>query len=137
MQLHQIQPKQKNKTRKRIGRGGKRGTFSGRGVKGQNSRAGTRKMQPIIREIVKRYPKLRGYRHNLKKGFVAAVNLSVLEREFKTGEKVTPKSLISKGIISKIKGRVPEVKILGKGKLTKKLIFSGVEMSASAKEKTK
>ena len=122
MQLHQIQPKQKNKTRKRIG---------------QNSRAGTRKMQPIIREIVKRYPKLRGYRHNLKKGFVAAVNLSVLEREFKTGEKVTPKSLISKGIISKIKGRVPEVKILGKGKLTKKLIFSGVEMSASAKEKTK
>lgn len=40
MQIHQLNPKQKKKNKKRIGRGGKRGTYCGRGVKGQKSRAG-------------------------------------------------------------------------------------------------
>lgn len=59
MQLHELQPKHKLKKQKRIGRGGKRGTYSGRGIKGQKSRAG-RKLKPAIREFIKRYPKLRG-----------------------------------------------------------------------------
>lgn len=61
MQLHELRPKHKIKKGKRIGRGGKRGTYSGRGMKGQKSRAGTR-FEPIIRGLIKRYPKLRGYR---------------------------------------------------------------------------
>lgn len=61
MQLHQLRPIHKKKPRKRVGRGGKRGTYSGRGVKGQKSRSGAR-LQPVIRELIKRYPKLRGYR---------------------------------------------------------------------------
>jgi large subunit ribosomal protein L15 len=61
MQLHEIKPTHKLKKRKRVGRGGKRGTYSGRGQKGQLSRAG-RKLKPLIREIIKRYPKLRGYK---------------------------------------------------------------------------
>lgn len=40
MQLHELKPKHKAKKKKRVGRGGKRGTFSGRGVKGQKARAG-------------------------------------------------------------------------------------------------
>jgi len=62
MQLHQLSPKHKSKKRKRVGRGGKRGTYCGRGMKGQKSRAGA-KFVPIIRGLIKRYPKLRGYRN--------------------------------------------------------------------------
>jgi large subunit ribosomal protein L15 len=61
MQLHEIKPIYKIKKKKRIGRGGKRGTYSGKGIKGQKSRAGTR-FEPIIRGLIKRYPKLRGYK---------------------------------------------------------------------------
>ena len=61
MQLHEIKPIHKVKKPKRVGRGGKRGTYSGRGQKGQKSRAG-HKMKPVVRELVKRYPKLRGYK---------------------------------------------------------------------------
>ncbi len=134
MQIHQLKPKRKNKPAKRIGRGGKRGTFSGRGVKGQKSRSGTHKIQPIIRELIKRYPKLRGYRQNPKKEFEVAINLSKLDKVFKDGEKVTPDSLIEKGLIGKIKGKMPEVKILGTGELTKKLKFEGVKMSKQAEK---
>jgi len=61
MQIHQIKTIHKEKEPKRVGRGGKRGTYCGRGGKGQTARAG-HKMQPVIRELIKRYPKLRGYR---------------------------------------------------------------------------
>jgi large subunit ribosomal protein L15 len=59
MQLHEIQPCQKQKTKKRIGRGGKRGTYSGKGMKGQKSRAGA-KIRPEVRDLIKKTPKLRG-----------------------------------------------------------------------------
>jgi len=71
MQLHELNPEHKNKTKKRIGRGGKRGTYSGRGMKGQNARAG-RKLRPAIRDLIQQLPKLRGSknfgpRHKKKK----------------------------------------------------------------------
>lgn len=65
MQLHELKPKHKRKKRKRVGRGGKRGTYSGRGIKGQKARAG-RRLKPVIRELIKRYPKLRGYKFKAK-----------------------------------------------------------------------
>lgn len=63
MQIHELQPKNKRKAKKRVGRGGKRGTFSGRGVKGQKSRAGTGKSRIAGGQasILKRTPKLRGH----------------------------------------------------------------------------
>jgi len=137
MQLHELRPKHKLKKKKRIGRGGKRGTYSGQGIKGQKSRAG-RKMQPVIRELIKRYPKLRGYRIGSKaKGQkpTAIINLEVLEKKFNSGEKINPEVLLEKGMFRKIKGRTPEIKILGKGKLTKSLTFEGCQLSKSAKEK--
>lgn len=133
MQLHQLKPKHKLKKKKRIGRGGKRGTYSGRGVKGQKARAG-RKLKPIIRELIKRYPKLKGYRKRAEKKKIALVNIEVLEKKITPEEIVNPESLIKKRIIRKIKGRVPEVKILGKGKLTKKLIIENCQVSKGAKE---
>jgi large subunit ribosomal protein L15 len=61
MQLHQIKPAHEanNKDKKRIGRGGKRGTYSGHGMKGQKSRAGHR-IRPAERDLIQHLPKLRG-----------------------------------------------------------------------------
>ena len=134
MQIHQIKPKHKLKKKKRVGRGGKRGTYSGKGIKGQKSRAG-RKMVPVIRELIKKYPKLRAYRAQNRAKDVAVVNLKDLDKNFKDSEIVNPKALLEKKLIRRIKGRTPKVKILGKGELSKKLIIEDCEMSENVKEK--
>jgi large subunit ribosomal protein L15 len=138
MQLHQLKPIHKQKRPKRIGRGGKRGKYSGRGIKGQRARAG-RKLKPVIKEIIKKYPKLRGYGFKSKiknqKLKIAIINLEDLEKKFKEGEIVSPQTLLEKGIIRRIKGKVPKVKILGKGEITKNLIIENCLVSKSAKEK--
>ena len=136
MQLQEVKPIHKPKKRKRVGRGGKRGTYSGRGMKGQKSRAGAR-FQPIVRELIKRYPKLRGYRFKSRGKLRAAVlNLEILEKKFKEGEEVNPQTLLDKGLIRRIKGRIPLVKILGKGDIKKALNFKDCLFSKTAREKT-
>ena len=69
MQLYQLRTTNKKRSRKRVGRGGKRGTYSGRGLKGQKSRAG-RKPRPGFAGgdtlLAKRFPKQRGQRGKLK-----------------------------------------------------------------------
>ena len=136
MQLHELKPKHKSKKKKRIGRGGKRGTFSGRGVKGQKSRAG-RGPRPAIRDIIKKIPKKRGYRFKSIKKKPQIVNLKDLEKQFKSNEKVTPETLLEKGLIGKVKGKMPKVKILGQGKLTKKVAIEGCSMSKSVERAIK
>ena len=134
MQIHQVKPTHKLKKKKRVGRGGKRGTYSGRGIKGQRSRAG-REFAPVIRELIKKYPKLRGYRFKGIEKNLVAINIKVLEKKFKESETVNPKVLLQRKIIRRIKGKPPKVKILGEGKLTKKLIIERCEVSKNAKEK--
>ena len=134
MQLHQLKPTHKKKKKKRIGRGGKRGTYSGRGIKGQKARAGA-SLKPAIRVFIKRYPKLRGYKFKGKKKKSTSINVETLEKNFKKGETVNPKTLLEKKIISKIKGRSPEVKILGRGEIKKALTIEGCKLSKAAKEK--
>lgn len=134
MQLHELRPKHKLKGRKRIGRGGKRGTYSGRGIKGQKARAG-RKLKPPIRELIKRYPKLRGYRFKPWRVKPVIVNIEILEKQFKAGEQVSPKILLERKLIRRTKGKMPKVKILGKGELTKALIIEGCQVSKTAREK--
>lgn len=139
MQLHELRPKHKLKKRKRVGRGGKRGTYSGRGQKGQKSRSG-RRLQPVVRELIKRYPKLRGYRMKSRfpiSNFQTIVNLDVLEKKFDSGDKVNPKVLLEKKIIDRIKGRLPQVKILGQGELKKTLTLENLLISKQAKDKIK
>ena len=130
MQLHQLSPKYKSKKKRRVGRGGKRGTYSGRGVKGQKSRAGA-KIRPAMRDIIKKIPKKRGYRFKSIREKPEVINLQDLEKHFKEGEIVSPETLLNKGLIAKVKGRMPEVKILGKGKLSKKLEVENCLMSKS------
>ncbi len=134
MQLHELRPKQKKKNKKRIGRGGKRGTYSGRGIKGQKARAGA-SFKPAIRTFIKRYHKLRGYRFKRTGRKPEILNISTLERKFSAEEKINPEILFERKLIRKVKGRIPKVKILGKGEITKKLTIENCEMSKIAREK--
>ncbi|MDD5606307.1 MAG: uL15 family ribosomal protein [Candidatus Pacebacteria bacterium] len=134
MQIHQLQTKNKFKKKKRKGRGGKRGTYSGKGQKGQKARAG-RKLEPAIRGVIKRYPKLRGYKFKKFDRKIVVLNLQDLEGKFKEGETITPLVLIEKKIIKKQKGKIPFVRILGKGEISTKLNFEQCYLSKSAKEK--
>lgn len=136
MQIHQLQPTHKRKKGKRIGRGGKRGTYSGRGIKGQKSRAG-RQMVPSIRQLIKKYPKLRGYRFKIRSPKPATVDLKTLEKNFKKGDLISPSTLLKKKLISRIKGKIPKVKILDRGELKKELIIKNCQVSKSAEEKIK
>jgi large subunit ribosomal protein L15 len=136
MQIHQLKPIHKLKKKKRVGRGGKKGTYSGKGLKGQKSRAG-RKMVPIIRELFKKYPKLRGYSARRSDKSVAVVNISEINKKFKESEVVNPTTLLEKGLIRRVKGRVPKVKILGKEKLNKKITVENCQFSKTAEENVK
>lgn len=137
MQLHQIKPSYRLKKRKRIARGGKRGNYSGRGIKGQKSRAGAG-IRPAIRDVMMRLPKQRGRaKHSFKSLFEKPVvlNLFDIDKKFKDGEIVNPASLVSKKLVYKISGRFPAIKILGAGKISKKLNFQGILLSLSARAK--
>lgn len=117
-----------------MGRGGKRGTYSGKGLKGQKSRAGKTTF-PIIREYIKKYPKLRGYRFNVFSDRIAVINVGTLDKFFENDSVVDPKTLLEKRLIRRIKGKMPKVKILGKGDLKKKLTIKDCDLSKTAKEK--
>lgn len=130
--LHSLKPHHGGRKKRRIGRGGKRGTFSGRGIKGQRARAGA-KIRPSERDILKKIPKLRGYKFKSFQPLPQVVNMRELNRVFKDGETVSPDTLLRCGLVQRIKGRTPVVKILGKDALHKKLTFKDVRFSKSAK----
>ncbi len=140
MQLHQLQPRTTRKSIKRVGRGGKRGKTSGKGGKGQTARAGG-KPRPEMRDTIKRLPKLRGHGKNRARTVnadqmpIVVINLSALEASFEAGETVSPATLLAKGLIVTKKGKVPEVKILGNGEITKKITLSGCLFSTPVKAK--
>jgi len=137
MQFHEIVKTYKSKKTKRVGRGGKRGTYSGKGLKGQKSRAG-KKIRPEVRDMIKKLHKKRGYgvhrSDTVRSDKPDFANLSTLEKISNTGEKITPKFLVEKGIISKREERRTSIKILGGGAITKKLNISGCKISESARK---
>ena len=134
MQLHNLKRNKTNKVSRQIGRGGKRGTTSGRGTKGQNARAGN-KRRPEMRDIIKKLPKLRGYRFNSYGVKPVVLNLHLINKTFEVGEDVNPTTLLAKNLIKKKSGKMPEVKILATGTLTKALKFETCLISDAAKAK--
>ena len=126
---------QKNKKRRRVGRGAGSGfgKTCGRGHKGQRSRAGY-SVHPTFEggqmPLVRRVPK-RGFNNRWALG-VLAVNVGDLEMSFDDGAEVTPATLKEKNLA---KSRYDVLKILGDGPLTKKLKVSAHRFSKSAKEK--
>ncbi|MGC9049203.1 MAG: 50S ribosomal protein L15 [Patescibacteria group bacterium] len=137
MNLSNLKPFPKSKKRpKRVGRGDSsgHGTYSGRGQKGQRARSGGRKGLKLkgIKSMIKRIPKLGGFRSIYPR--MAIVNLENIEKKFSDNDLVTPEKLLEKGLIKSIKNGV---KILGQGKLTKKLTVKANAFSKSAEEAIK
>ena len=135
MQIQDVKRRHKNKKAKLIGRGGKRGTTSGKGTKGQKARSG-RKLRPEMRDLIKRVPKLRGRGKNSNKTIQVLpeiINVEVISNFYNDGESVNPKSLLKKGLVKKVGGKTPKIKILGEGELKKKLKIEGCVVSLSAK----
>jgi large subunit ribosomal protein L15 len=144
LSLSSLRPAQARKARKRVGRGlgSGKGRYSGRGIKGQKSRAGSHTMRAGFEggqmPVYMRLPKKRGStsKDALPIGphrtVTQGVNVRELERVFETGAEVTPEALREKGLIKSLRR---DVKILGHGELTKTLSVTAHRFSASAREK--
>ena len=138
MQTNNLVRKTKNQKKKIVGRGGKRGKTSGRGTKGQWAH-GSHGVRPEMRDIIKKFPKLRGHGKNRARTVNSSVvkptvvKLGALNDTFKDGDIVSSKTLVAAGLAQKSKGKNPQVKILASGELNKKLKFVGVLVSDNAK----
>lgn len=130
MQLHQLGRNSYKRRKKRVGRGGKRGTYSGRGQKGQKARAG-RKIRPAERDLFQRFPKLRGVKHSAVTAKPKIFNLADLEKIFVT-ELINKQSFIEKGIIKRIS---EPIKILGNGEIKRAITIEGLKISQKARAK--
>lgn len=125
----------KNKKRVGRGQGSGLGTTSGSGNNGQKARSGGSGgpylgfeggQVPLYRRLA-----TRGFTNSRFKLVYQSINLMLIEKSYENGETVNLETLIQKGIIRPCEKMV---KILGKGKLTKKLEVAGLKISASAKE---
>ena len=144
LNLSNLKPAQARKTRKRVGRGlgSGKGRYSGRGIKGQKSRAGSNKMPAGFEggqmPIDMRVGKLRGNTSadampiGPFRTYSQPVNVGALDERFDAGADVTLEALKAAGLISKLS---VDVKILGEGELTKKLSITAHSFSKSAVEK--
>jgi large subunit ribosomal protein L15 len=144
LNLSNLKPAQPRKDRKRVGRGlgSGKGRYSGRGIKGQKSRAGSNKMPAGFEggqmPIDMRLGKLRGATSadampiGPFRTYSQPVNVGDLERRFEAGAEVTPETLKASGLVRKLS---VDVKVLGQGGLTKKLVVSAHRFSKSAVEK--
>lgn len=129
------QAKGASKTKKRVGRGNAsgRGTYSTRGLKGQKARSGVSNLKRLgMKQQLLQTPKVRGFKSNKPKNQV--VSLKAINTNFKDGEVVNPETLLAKNLISSVK--LP-IKILGKEKLTVKVKFESIKMSATVIEQVK
>lgn len=136
MKLYAIKPKRGAvQSKKRLGRGNASGlgTFAGRGCKGQGQRK-SGNVRPGFEggqtPLISRLPKLKGF-NNPNRGTFQVINVSDLNR-FENGEEVNLQSLLEKRLVSK--KDVP-VKLLGSGKLEKKLTLRVQKTSGTAKQK--
>ena len=120
---------------KRLGRGSSSGTgkTSGRGENGQKKRSGGKVrvgfeggQLPLYRRLPKR-----GFSNAMFKTRYAVINVSDLNR-FEEGTEITPELLFEMGIIKK---QLSGIKVLGNGKLEKKLTVRAHVFSSTAKEK--
>lgn len=133
MQLNTLKRENPNKKARQVGRGGTRGKTSGRGGKGQTARAGN-KRRPQMRDIIKKLPKLRGYRFASHTTKFSPVNVGALN-VFPKGATVNPETLFKAGIVRKSGGTYPSVKILGGGEVKVSLSIESCVVSSSARTK--
>ena len=138
MKLHELERNiGATQKKKRIGRGpgSGLGKTSGKGQKGQKARSGVSisavfegGQLPLYRRIPKR-----GFKNAKFKTVYATINVEELNR-FEDGTTVTPALLKDTGLVKK---QYDGIKVLGTGKLEKKLTIQANKFSASALEKIK
>jgi len=132
LSLHTIRKaKGSSKKNKRVGRGNAsgHGTYSTRGLKGQKSRSGVSGLKRLgLKKQLLQIPKSRGFRSLKPKNQV--VSVKAINNNFKDNETVSPAALFAKKLIS---SDHQPVKILGKEKLTVKVKFEKIKMSAGLK----
>ena len=133
MELHTLKRNIPNRKAKQVGRGGTRGKKSGRGGKGQTARAGN-KRRPQMRDIIKKIPKLRGYRFASASTKFSPVNVGALN-VFAPNSVVNADALLKANLVRRSGGVSPKVKILGNGELSIALSVEGCVVSATAKAK--
>ena len=138
MKLHDLQRNiGATHEKKRVGRGSGSGLgkTSGRGQKGQKARSGA-SINPVFEggqlPLYRRIPK-RGFSNAKFKTVYAVINLEDLN-VFGDGTVVTPALLKETGLV---KNQLDGIKVLGNGKLEKKLTIQANKFSASALEKIK
>jgi large subunit ribosomal protein L15 len=137
MQLHDLSPAPgSTKKRKRVGRGNGsgHGTTSGRGDKGQKSRAGGGKgpgFEGGQNPLAMRLPKLPGFKNRWRQEY-EIVNVGRLDGLFAKGDVVDADSLKAKGVI---KSADQPVKVLGDGEISKVLTVRVAKASGSARDK--
>lgn len=132
LSLSNIKAKKKQKSAKRVGRGNSsgHGTYSCHGQKGQRSRSGVSGLKRLgMRPRILQTPKVRGFKSIEPKNQV--VSMADINKNFKDGEKITPRALLAKGLIKSIK--LP-IKVLGGEKLTVKVSLDGLKTSKSVQE---
>lgn len=133
MQLHDLKPAEGAHRRpQRVGRGtgSGRGKTSGRGQKGQNARSEGFRLgfEGGQMPLSQRIPKLPGFKNRFKKVY-AVVNVSKLSR-FDDGAKVDADALHEAGLVREQR----DIKILGTGRIKRKLTVEAHAFSASARE---
>src|SRR5690348_4072968 len=133
MQLHDLKPAPgSRKRRQRIGRGtgSGRGKTSGRGQKGQNARSEGFRLgfEGGQMPLAQRLPKLPGFKNPFKKIY-AVVNVSKLSR-FQDGAKVDAEALLRAGLVK----AGDKIKILGAGRMKRRLTVEADAISNSARE---
>jgi large subunit ribosomal protein L15 len=135
--MNLLQRTTKNKKAKTVGRGSKRGKTSGRGTKGQKARAG-HKIRPQLRDTIKKLPKLRGRGKNINKAFrikATPINIAAIAKYFVAADAITPSVLFEKGLIRRVGGKLPKVKILAGGEIDYAVMVYDCEVSPAAKAK--
>jgi large subunit ribosomal protein L15 len=135
MQAHDLKLNIKRKKRKTIGRGGKKGTYCGKGMNGQKARSGGN-VDPLFEggrsTLIDHMKKKRGFK-SLNTTKPILISLDQIEKKFKDGEIISFDSLIKVKLIGEI-NRKDKIKILGDGNLTKKLsIDKDISFTASVK----
>ena len=135
MKINELKPNEgSTKTRKRVGRGpgSGLGKTTGRGHKGQKSRAGYSRrygfeggQMPLVRRVPKR-----GFKNPFAKEYVP-VNLTMLAG-FENQDVIGVEDLLKKGVVKNLKDGV---KILGNGEIERAVTVKAHKFSKTAREK--
>ncbi len=135
MQVHDVRPTYPRQERKRVGRGnGSKGTYSGKGMKGQKARSGGG-VRPGFEggqnPQIKGLPMMRGF-HNPFRVEYQVVNLARLEELPADITEITPVMLASLRVV---RHADKPIKVLGEGEITRSLQVKATKFSGSARAK--